>query len=112
MYIPFPRPLPTCGGAGLLPLPRPLADPLPRPRPIVEAVGERVVVAGGAVGERVERVVVAGGAVGERVVERVTCNYNYSCSHSLQLSMHSSVSGDSGTCSASTTNRWTVHILY
>ncbi len=67
MYIPFPRPLPTCGGAGgqsLLPLPRPLADsglplprpladsglPLPRPRPLVGAVG---VVDGGAVGERV-----------------------------------------------------------
>ncbi len=40
-----------------------------------------------------ERVVVAGGAVGERVtgvVERVTCNYNYSCSSSCPVTLCSS----------------------
>ncbi len=71
LYIPFPRPLPTCGGAAggqsLL--------PLPHPRPLID---------GGAVGERVGVVdVVDGGAVEERVtgvVDTVTCNYNYSCS--------------------------------
>ncbi len=28
-----------------------------------------------------------GGAVGERVVERVTCNYNYSCSSSCPVTL-------------------------